>query len=882
MANEEDDMDDVTGSIPPQAEPAIPRAPAQADPPVMVRGKVQKSTALPVPNEGRSVYHGSIPNTYDTPQGPGAGDPGSTLGKAIHGGLSFIQKAFGLDQQQGEPERYDPRMGNDLFFADAQGNPTEAYPLDPVTGKPIPGARPGQNIPGAVTGDNSGQTAVSRDPNHGVMMLSQHAGAMSPEEYGQIRKIIDPDGRLDDSLGNVAALSGMYDYYMSKGNVKAADQAAASMIMTLSKVSSQLGAQAQQAIKSGKYPEAANLLKRAYDYIPDGNSASVDGNNVTLRDADGNILHQGAFTPKQLFDVATGLQNGSVFWKQLIQQTSRYTGIKPDVLSGEQVGPSPAFQSALGEIGGGAATAPASAGPQAAPQGATGGTAPTNTGAAPATPPVASPAPAAVPVTSPVIPGAPVPLSQRVGVAPHPGQSNAAFQGNVLTPGYQPPTNEASLPGEDFGPVPTAPNPQDPRFQPAALPPSYTSIQSPKERTEVAKQVAAVNQQRRNAWTQAVTDYKNQLGQRAQSIKEGGFKPGKISQDALTISKDAIGAGITDGMVKNATDPATGAKFTPESAQAFLGPHLGIVTTLAAGLAADNPNSALLQDPTTAGQVAMSLALNPNNPNQPNFKVMGQTPGGQGVVIQTDDNPPQRFAMSKQNFSTLVGTMRQLQQSFVSQRDTKAQQDKAGGSGWDQFKSGAKNALSFKVGQKEIPDSSPLEGVVRGVAKGIADQYRTIPPNPDAGEKGYGPGVEPSPRMPVVNSGNPGQDTPQQNSALTNVLGQVVGGARSVQEAIQGIQNLGLEARGYDLSQGSQLVEYIKALIRDRFNPYGDAGQPYRMPVVNSGEPGMDTLPRYPSQPTPARPAIPARPYSPSDYGSAGVPYRMPVVNPGN
>lgn len=818
--------DDVTGSIPPQT--AVPRAPAQADPPVMLRGKPQKSTALPVPNEGRSVYHGSIPNTFDTPQGPGAAgqdDPRMTLGKAIHGGLSFIQKAFGLDQQQGEPERYDPRMGNDLFFADQAGNPTEAYPLDPTTGKPIPGARPGQSIPGAVTGDNSGQAAVSRDPNHGVMMLSNHAGAMSNEEFSQVRKIIDPDGKLDDSLANVAALSGMYDFYMGKGNVKAANQAAASMIMSLSKVSSQLGAQAQDAIKSGKYPEAAQLLKKAYDYIPDGNHASVEGNNVTLRDPDGNVIHQGAFTPKQLFEVATGMKTGQVFWNQLIQQTSRYTGIKPDAISGEQVGPSPALQSAMSEIQGGAPAAVSQGGP-----------APASTGASPAQPssaPTASPAPSqAVPtgVTSSVTPGQ-VPLSQRAGVAPHPGQSNAAFEQNVLTPGYQMPRTEVSLPGENIPSQPTAPDPNDPRFRLQQTPSSFGQL-GPKERLLANNALTAKNNQIKQAWAQAQTDYKNAIGQRNAAIKESGFKPGKVSADAFAMIKDQIGTSITDAMTKYATDPATGEKFTPEKATAFLGPHLGQITSLAAGLAADNPNDVTLQDPSTAGAVAASLAINPDNPNQPNFQVLGQTPGGQGIVIQTDDNPPRRFAMSRQNFTTLVGTMRQLQQSYVGQRNQRTVQEGKNTSAWQTVKDEGAAGVD-RITRPGNAGERTADIAIAG-AKAIGDRFRAVPVNPDTGPNGYGAAGQPY-QMPTVNSGNPGMDTPQQNSQLTTVLGQIVGGSRSVQEAVQRIQQLGLEARGYDLSQGSALVGFIRNMIQDRFQPYGDAGEPYRMPVVNSG-----------------------------------------------
>ncbi len=352
-----------------------------------------------------------------------------------------------------------------------------------------------------------------------------------------------------------------------------------------------------------------------------------------------------------------------------------------------------------------------------------------------------------------------------------------------------------------------------------------------------------------------------------------------MKTDDLKLFEPEINTAITDAFSKHVVDPATGQEFTPEKAQAFLGPHLPILTSLAAGLAADNPNDAKLQMPGQAAQVALSLAFNPKNPNQPMFRVLGQTAGGNGIVVQTDDNPPQKFAMSRQNFGTLVGTMRQLQQNYIGQRNQRTEQEGKNKSNWQTVK----DTASENFDRMRAPGNAGerTADVAIGLAKAIGDRFTAPAVNPNTGPNGYGDAGQPY-QMPTVNSGNPGQDTPQQNSTLTNVLGRIVGASRSVQEAVQQIQQLGLEARGYDLSQGSQLVQYITQLLQDRFNPYGGAGEPYRLPVVNSGDPRRDTLPRTPSRPVAPAVPMPARPYSPDDYGSAGVPYRMPVVNSGN
>lgn len=717
------------------------RSPAQAAPPVMVNGKAQKSTALPVPEDRpQAVYHGSIPNTYD--QGSATNSPDLSPTNALHGGLSFIQKVFGLDKGEQAPA-YDPRMGNDIYFADAQGRPTQAYPLDPRTGRPIPGAQPGQQIPGAITNDSAGASATNTDPNHGVRMLSQYAGAMSNEEYTQLRKIVDPDGKLDDSLANVAMMNGMYNYYLDHGDPEKAAKASASMIMKLAQISSTLGASALEAMRRGDIPQAAELVKKAYGFIPDGNSATSEGNQVTIRDMDGNVVHQGAFTPKQLFEAAVGIKTGSAYWNALIQQASKKTGVKPEQLGYEAPAPSVAYTSAMSGLGGGS-------------EGASTGTAPASTGAVPAqpsSPPAASAAPAqAIPASAPT--------AQAIPTGAPPVQP---ANGNVLNPNYQLPIQEVSLPGDNIPSAPVAPNPDDPQYA-LKQPVDTSTFGSDKERRDYYNNLRAHNAPVRAAWQSAQQEYKNAVAGRQQAIKEGGFKPGSVHSDAFNLIKENISTAITDAMGKYAVNPATGQKFTPEEATSFLGPHLNTITALGAGLAADNPHDASLQDPTTAGAVAMGLALNPAKPEQPNFRVLGRTPGGEGIVIETDDNPPRKFAMSQQNFSTLVGTMRALTASYVGQKEDKGRRDLAQ----------ATRANSLYGITTALQGIGHLEQAGVDLAKRAGNYLFGAPPKADAASPddrppmngGYGGAGQPY-QMPVVNPGEPDQAIPEHPHSVT-------------------------------------------------------------------------------------------------------------------
>lgn len=706
----------------------IPLPPARSAPPVVVAGKVQKSTALPVPQDPQGqptgVYPGSIPNTMSNSQ---IDMPESILGSAVHGALHFIQNIFGLggggSSQQAAPVRaangdivdnptgplpaYDPRMGNNLTYDD--GTP---YPLDPNTGQPIPGAREGQTPAGASVGANPVPAPQAANPNHGVMMLSQHVGAMSQSEFDQVRKIVDPKGQLDDQLGNVAAINGMYNYYMSQGDEAKANQAAASVVMTLGKISSQLGAQAEDAVKSGKYPQAAALLKKAYDYIPDGNTASVNGNQVSITDANGNILHQGTFTPHQLLDAATGIKNGSTFWNQLIQTTAKKNGMKPEQVQGYEAPPQSAADraglQAAGLIGpdgqpvgqpqvadGSDPTTPPSPPTLAqTPQG-TGLTGIPASAVQPATTPVSAPPPAPgnavaqLPASPTAEPG-PVtqPGNASMQVASADGSSSAPSTPTPsaipVTPGVAmaatvppPPTAAPNAPAAysvspdevtaDGGPAPKMPPAPQYVGPMNAIDTSQMSRPAAREVDKVIAQnkqsVAIVNKQANEQYKAAMAEYN-------QSRKDSGWKPEKLQGENVENASTAVNTAIQTAITQ-LPDPATGKPIGDADAATKLLGNSAVtgVHDVALGLMVGNPNNPALQTGDGAAHWALNLAINPSNPAQPNWTDPHYLVGRQGVqvTVQPDPRaPPIKIILPTASFSQLVSVHADLAQKLAA------------------------------------------------------------------------------------------------------------------------------------------------------------------------------------------------------------------------
>ena len=218
--------------------------------------EITKRTALPAPAQAASAPEGQAPQG----QPPAAPQSGG-LTSAIADGLKYIQSALGMSQ-------------------------------------------------GAIQGPD----------NNGARRLAAGEGSFTPQEYGEIRKTVDPGGEMDDAMANIRALEEVHTHYLNKGDHRRAAAAAASLIQFTAKQSQFI---ANMALKENDPVKRAQLVAKAYGFVPDGNTVEVqarpDGTGMFIqKDAKtGKVISEGPYTPQQLAAAAMGLQNGTVFWDMM-------------------------------------------------------------------------------------------------------------------------------------------------------------------------------------------------------------------------------------------------------------------------------------------------------------------------------------------------------------------------------------------------------------------------------------------------------------------------------------------------------------------------------------------------------------------------------------
>ena len=205
------------------------------------------------------------------------------LGMALHGSTMFLQDMFSMRDTQ----------------------PQGALPVDP----------------GAA------------NPNGGRFMFAG-LGAASKKDYDEVMKVVDPQGRLDDNIRNIAGIKAVYDYYLKRGDIDKANKAAASLVQYTRNVSAEYGGQAIEAYKRGDFKSAADLVEKGYNQIPDGNKLDVTmtrngGGFVRQMNEDGDVIQQGPFSPEMLMQAATGMKNGSAFWQNIVASAQRQLGNQP-------------------------------------------------------------------------------------------------------------------------------------------------------------------------------------------------------------------------------------------------------------------------------------------------------------------------------------------------------------------------------------------------------------------------------------------------------------------------------------------------------------------------------------------------------------------------
>jgi muramidase (phage lysozyme) len=182
--------------------------------------------------------------------------PFSAVPAATHGGLDFLQKAFGL-------------------------------------------------TPGVLQVNSAGAQA-----------FRQGVGAATPEEKAALDNAVDPKKRMDDSLRNMAGLDALYRHYRDTGDLDKAKKAAGSLLLAGKSTFAEFGDAALQAPTAH---DAAKKVAEGINKSIPGVKAEVDenGNYVFTDPVTGEVKEAGKWSPAKILAAATGMKDGSLYWKTL-------------------------------------------------------------------------------------------------------------------------------------------------------------------------------------------------------------------------------------------------------------------------------------------------------------------------------------------------------------------------------------------------------------------------------------------------------------------------------------------------------------------------------------------------------------------------------------
>ena len=135
-------------------------------------------------------------------------------------------------------------------------------------------------------------------------------------------KVVDPNNELSEGLKTVYAMKKGYEFYMERGQPEKAAKFAAGVIQYSNLMSKQFGVAAVEAAKGGDQDGMVQYAIKAYDAIPDGLSVDAKpvegGVQVTRTDEDGEVVDQHLLTPQQIFQMATGISQGSGYFEALM------------------------------------------------------------------------------------------------------------------------------------------------------------------------------------------------------------------------------------------------------------------------------------------------------------------------------------------------------------------------------------------------------------------------------------------------------------------------------------------------------------------------------------------------------------------------------------
>jgi hypothetical protein len=169
--------------------------------------------------------------------------------------------------------------------------------------------------------ESGGISDVNPRAQEGMRAYASNVGAPSPDEVETIKDTVDPKKKLPtEELRAIAGWNALYKHHTRNGNAAAAQRAAGAMLMYSKLAAQQAGTMALAKAEDGDIVGAAKAVSSGY-VLPDGNRIEVSGKGEKgakfkiIDDVTGKVTDQGEATMDQVVKLATGMANGTEFFR---------------------------------------------------------------------------------------------------------------------------------------------------------------------------------------------------------------------------------------------------------------------------------------------------------------------------------------------------------------------------------------------------------------------------------------------------------------------------------------------------------------------------------------------------------------------------------------
>jgi hypothetical protein len=266
---------------------------------------------------------------------------------------------------------------------------------------------------GKIQGQQTGGEGAPMDPRtvRGKHALYGGAGAADPKLMEQIFQKVDPENRMSMDQKMMAAVKNVNDFYMGQGDKENAAKSAFEVSQFAVQMSKQHGAEAIKQMQAGNMQGAVDTMIKGYNFLPDGNTASVQGNNLVITSEGGQQVASYALDERGIKNIALGMATGQLGWDVIRMGAQGGAGAPPAGGPPPAAAPPPVQQAQVA-----AQPSAAPAGPSQTPAAASPPPAPgaTVAPAAPSAPRASPPAPSG---SAPARPSAPTPATASAPAA---------------------------------------------------------------------------------------------------------------------------------------------------------------------------------------------------------------------------------------------------------------------------------------------------------------------------------------------------------------------------------------------------------------------------------------------------------------------------------